>query len=68
MGGPALACEIVKAAKNMGVQTLVTDWYPVSKSPAKEIADEYAMVSTADVEAVVDLIKEKNRWCYYWLY
>ena len=60
MGGPALACEIVKEAKNMGIQTLVTDWYPVSKSPAKEIADEYAMVSTADVNAVVDLIKNKK--------
>lgn len=60
MGGPALACEIVKAARKMDVQTLVTDWYPVSKSPAKEIADEYAMVSTADVEAVVDLINRKK--------
>lgn len=60
MGGPALASEIVKSAKNMGVNTIVTDWYPVSKSPAKEIADEYEMVSTSDVKAVVDLIKRKK--------
>ncbi|MGI6526847.1 MAG: ATP-grasp domain-containing protein [Caldicoprobacterales bacterium] len=44
----------------MGIYTIVTDWYPVSKSPAKEIADEYAMVSTSDVKAVVDLINRKK--------
>lgn len=44
----------------MGVNTIVTDWYPVSGSPAKEIADEYEMVSTSDVKAVVDLIKRKK--------
>ena len=30
------------------------------KSPAKQIADEALLVSTADVDAVVQLIKDKN--------
>lgn len=60
MGGPVLACEIVKAAQQMGVYTIVTDWYTEEKSPAKRIADEYAMVSTADVDEIVGLVKNNN--------
>lgn len=52
-------CDVVKAAKDMGVYTMVTDWYPESKSPAKLIADKSFMTSNADVEAVVDLINKE---------
>ncbi len=55
-GGPALACDIVKKAKEMGIHTIVTDWYP--DSPAKKIADESYMVSTADINAMVELAKK----------
>src|SRR5699024_128062 len=44
----------------MGVHTMVTDWYPLEKSPAKQIADEYAMESTSDIEAMSKLIKDNN--------
>ena len=44
----------------MGIYVMVTDWYPIEKSPAKQIADEAFLVSTADVDAVVQLIKDKN--------
>src|SRR5699024_8177988 len=44
----------------MGVKTMVTDWYPVENSPAKQIADEYAMTSTSDIPAMIQLIKENN--------
>jgi hypothetical protein len=27
LGGPALACDIVEKAREMGVYTIVTDWY-----------------------------------------
>ncbi|MGI6328764.1 MAG: hypothetical protein ACOX1I_07415 [Dethiobacteria bacterium] len=61
MGGPALACDIVKKARLLGIYTIVTDWYPESLSPAKKIADESFMISTSDVDAVVSLIRqEKN--------
>ena len=52
--------EIVRRAQEFGIYVLVTDWYPVEKSPAKQIADEALLVSTADVDAVVQLIKDKN--------
>jgi biotin carboxylase len=55
-GGPALACDIVEKAREMGVYTMVTDWYP--NSPAKKIADESFMVSTADIDAMVDLARK----------
>lgn len=40
LGGSRITCEIIKHAKRMGVVTAVTDWYPLEKSPAKQIADE----------------------------
>ncbi|MFH0841780.1 MAG: ATP-grasp domain-containing protein [Bacteroidota bacterium] len=60
LGGPALVCDIVKAARAMGVYTIVTDWYPVEKSPAKIVADKHLMISTADVDTVVDLIRSES--------
>lgn len=55
-GGPALACDIVEKARQLGIYTIVTDWYP--DSPAKRIADESHMVSTADIDAMVELAKQ----------
>src|SRR5699024_8505764 len=47
-------------AKKLGIYTLVTDWYNVEDSPAKQIADEFFMTSTSDIDAMVKLIKEEN--------
>lgn len=60
LGGSRISCEIVKKAQAMGIYTMVTDWYPIEKSPAKQIADEYFMVSTADIPAMVKLIRDKK--------
>lgn len=60
LGGPALACDVVEKAREMGVYTIVTDWYEPDKSPAKLIADEYAMISTADVDAMADFINKRE--------
>ncbi|NLL56079.1 MAG: hypothetical protein GX242_02575, partial [Clostridiales bacterium] len=60
LGGPALACDIVEKAKELGVYTIVTDWYEPNKSPAKLIADQYAMVSTADIDSLASFIKENK--------
>lgn len=56
MGGVKLACNIVNTAKKMGIYTIVTDY--LEESPAKKIADESFMVSTTDVDAVVQLTKD----------
>jgi len=60
LGGSKISCEIVNKAKKMGIKTMVTDWYPLENSPAKQIADEYAMTSTADLPAMLQLIKDNN--------
>lgn len=60
LGGSRISCEIVKKAQEMGIYVMVTDWYPIEKSPAKQIADKAFMVSTADVDAVVKLIKDER--------
>lgn len=60
LGGSRVSCEIVKKAQDMGIYVMVTDWYPTEKSPAKQIADKSFMVSTADIDAVVNLIKEEQ--------
>lgn len=58
MGGISLNVDIVKTAKNMGITTIVIDYY--SDSPAKKVADESYQVSTTDVDAVVELCKKKK--------
>lgn len=60
MGGMQISCEIVRKAKSMDVYTIVADYYPVEKSPAKRIADKAIEVSVTDVDAVVRVIKEES--------
>ena len=55
-----ISCEIVLKARAMGIYTIVADYYPVEKSPAKRIADKAIEVSVTDVDAVVKTIKEEN--------
>ena len=50
--------EAVRYARSMGLYTVVTDYLP--NSPAKKYADKACMVSTTDVEAVVQLCKEEK--------
>lgn len=59
MGGTRLSCEIIRYAKKMGVITVVADYNAVEDSPGKQIADEHYLVSVTDVDAVVNLIKQK---------
>lgn len=60
LGGPSLMCDVIEKAKEMGVYTIVTDWYEPDVSVAKKKADEYWMVSSADVDTLVKLVKEKH--------
>ena len=60
LGGSRISCEIVRHARAMGVITGVTDWYPIERCPAKAMADEAYFESTADIDAMVRLIKEKR--------
>ena len=60
MGGMRISCEIVRKAQQMGIYTIVADYYPVEKSPAKAIADKAIEVSVTDVDAVVKVILEEH--------
>ena len=60
LGGNAISCEIVNAAKALGVYTVVTDWNSLEKSPAKKIADDYWNISLLDYDALLNRIKEEG--------
>lgn len=60
LGGSEIMCDVVKTAKAMGLKTYSTDWYPPELSPTKLVVDKYFMISTADVDAVVKLIKQEK--------
>lgn len=60
LGGDRLSAEIVKKAKELGIYTIVTDWYSEDQSPAKKIADKSFLASTADIEAMVQLIRDEK--------
>lgn len=60
LGGNAISSDIVKTAKELDVYTIVTDWNPIEKAPAKQIADEYWMDSLMDYDTLVPKIKEKG--------
>lgn len=59
LGGGAASYDLVKMARGMGVYTIVTDNAPVP-GVAKQIADEMAMISTADIDELVAFVKEKK--------
>ena len=58
LGSNAISCEIVKTAKELGLYTIVTDWNPIEKAPAKQIADEYWNDSLMDYDILVPKINK----------
>lgn len=59
LGSNALAPEIVRYARSNGAHVIVADWLDPSKSPAKLVADENVLISTADVDALCSLVRER---------
>lgn len=60
LGSNAISCDIVKAAKGLGVYTIVTDWNKLENAPAKQIADEYWDVSLMDYDELSKRIIDNN--------
>lgn len=60
LGGSAIMVKPVYKAKSMGLYTIVTDWHPLEKSPAKQIADEYWNISLMDYDLLSAKIKEEK--------
>ena len=61
MGGrPAATPDIVRAAKGLGIYTIVTDNVAPERSPAKLMADEYWDISTAEVERLAERVRDEG--------
>ena len=58
LGGVLGMVELTKRAQELGVKVYVTDY--LEDSPAKKYADKSFMVSTTDVDAVVELCNEEG--------
>lgn len=60
LGGGSLSDDIVNAARDMGIYTVVTDWYDTKRSPAKLIADEYWNEEIFKPELIAKLIEKHH--------
>lgn len=58
LAGSDVHCKVVRAAKELGCYTVVTDY--LVDSPAKKIADESLMFSITDVDGIVAYCKEHH--------
>ncbi len=60
LDGSALACNAVKRAQDLGVWTIVANYYDSITSPAKAIADESWNVDFSDIDLMVNLIRKNH--------
>ncbi len=60
IGGAFQHCKIVEAAKKLGVTTYVTDFLPLEKAPAKQMADHYWMYNITDYDEIVAECKKQG--------
>lgn len=60
LGSSVGSVEIVKYARSEGAYVIVTDYLSEEKSAAKQYANETAMISTVDVEALCKFGREKG--------
>lgn len=60
LGSNVGSAEIVKYAKKNGAYVYAADFFPIEKSEAKKEADEALLISTADIEALSDIITKNQ--------
>lgn len=60
LAGADVHTKVVKAAKELGVYTIVTDYLSPEEAPAKLVADEYWMINITDTEAIVEKCREEH--------
>lgn len=60
LGSTADIATIVEKAQKMGVYVIVTDYKSLDQAPAKRIADKYYDISIADIEKIIELIKNEK--------
>ncbi len=60
IGGAFQHRKVVEAAKLLGITVYVTDYLPVEKAPAKQIADKYYMHNITDIDEIVKMCREEK--------
>lgn len=60
LAGADVHIKVVKAAQELGVYTIVTDYLEPEDAPAKLCADEYWMIDIMDVDAIVEKCREEK--------
>lgn len=60
LAGSVHECDLVRRAKELGVYTIVTDYYDVVNSPAKQMADEYWNISWSDIDTLTSKCQEEK--------
>lgn len=60
LGSNVGSVELIQYAKSEGAYVIVSDYLPKEKSEAKQYADETAMISTIDVDALCELGRAKK--------
>lgn len=60
LGGAAQHCKVVEAAHMLGVEVYVTDYLPVDRAPAKQIADKYFMINVTEIDQLIQLCKNEK--------
>ena len=58
LAGSPHEVDLVRRAKELGVYTIVTDYYNLEISPAKKLADEYWDISWSDIDVLEKKCKE----------
>ena len=58
LGGASVHVKLIRAAKEMGFYTIVTDNVEYYESPGKQIADEHWLLNIFDVEGIIQKSKE----------
>ena len=60
LAGAEVHAKVVREAKKLGIYTIVTDYLPLAKSPAKQIADETWDIDIFNTRAIVERAKKAN--------
>lgn len=60
LGSNVGATDIVTYARDNGAYTIVADYYPAERSAAKRVADESLLISTGDVDALEQFVRDRQ--------
>lgn len=60
LGTNICSVEIVQYARSEGAYVIVADYLPANSSEAKKVANEYVQISTADIDGLCELVKQRG--------